>query len=498
MKTLINTFTVFLLLFAFALPALPAHGFLDELTGCGNPVREGSGARSVLDAQRVPTTNPPLEEDTSDLRDKECIGDRLQHQITQALIGAVTNGIIEWVNSGFEGGPAFITDYRIFYRDIADDIALDFIGGDELGFLCSPFEEPVRAALTRNYQAQQNFSDHISCSLGDVSGNINDFLGGDFSQGGWRALFSLSTDFQNNPYYAYTQSLDELDSRIAAEQFLRREEVTDGFLSKGRCIADSSVVLNVVEDTTKRSDCLSAGGTWQITSPSSQISDTLSRVLQLPLERLAQADESGESLSEVYITLVQLLFTSLDGLRGLSSETSSSAFDGSSYLNQLTTETGILSVSEASEVLVADVSLAISLEETYQSAVDEILVGYQGAKESFETLSQQCSSSSASGASGVVSSTTSTLAAIESLITDYTNQRTLSVDTVGELVAIRAAAQTATTENALNNAGTTYERLLDQGRIHSVAATTLELEAQRNTFTRYNDEIQISSATCGV
>ena len=507
MKTLTRTLTVSILLFAVLTPALPAHGFLEQLTGCGKPVEDGAGAGAVEDANKVKVADDEVQKNTGDVRDKECVGDRLQHALTQALIATVTDSIITWINSGFEGGPAFVTNYSFFYQTIADNVAVDFIDGHDLGFLCSPFEIPVRAALTRNYQAQQNFSSQISCSLGDVTNNIGGFLQGDFSQGGWRALFSLSTDFRNNPLYSYTRSLDELDNRIASEQFVQREELTGGIRSKGKCTLPNDIVLNnnIVEDAdgneldvTRRNDCLSVrGASWQITSPSSQISSTLSRVLQLPLDKLAEVDEFGEALSAVYIALVEQLFVSLDGLSGLSSNTSSSSFNGRSYVNQLTTDTGALSLTQARDVLVADVTLAIGLEETYQIAADEILAGYQGAKESFETLSQQCSSSSNAGASGVVASAANTLTAIETITTDYTNQKETSINTVGELVAIRAAAQTATTENALNSAGDSYETLLNQGRVHSAAATSLELVGQRNTFAQYRDDIIAGSSTCG-
>ena len=104
---------------------------------------------------------------------------------TQIIISNITNSIVTWINSGFQGNPAFISNPESFFTDVGDQIAGNFIAGTELGFVCEPFSLDIRSALAINYSStyvQRNY-----CRLTDAIRNTENFAkftNGDFSQGG--------------------------------------------------------------------------------------------------------------------------------------------------------------------------------------------------------------------------------------------------------------------------------------------------------------------------
>src|SRR5690606_1528490 len=121
-----------------------------------------------------------------------------------------------------------------YLRDIADQVAGDFIYGSELGFLCSPFELDVRAALDIQYQESQDFGSQVQCTLSDVVNNVENF-GQSFSN--WSDWFQITTRPQNNPYGAMLMAQAELDARIrnAQGQELELLDWGEGFLSMRQC-----------------------------------------------------------------------------------------------------------------------------------------------------------------------------------------------------------------------------------------------------------------------
>ena len=474
---------VSLLALTFMVPASSVLA-LDIGLGIGGcNATAGGGAASQVTA--VPITNTEIENNTKDLRDKECVGNRLQYLISQALIASITNSIISWINSGFEGGPGFITNYSQFFGNIADNVALNFINGVDLGFACTPFEIPLKQALIQNYQQQNSFSQRISCSLGDV---IGPFLQGDFSQGGWQSLFRLSLEPQNNPLYVYTSALDEQASRTASEQQTQLLETSGGFLSKGTC--DTTGGFNPdAGDPNTREGCKAGGGTWRINNPASQVQAVISKVLNLPLDQLVNNDQLGESLNSIYGALIQQAFTSLQGLSGLSSRSSSSAFNGQSYLSQLTTETGNASLGDASDALISDIDYAIELEKEYQSTLDGFIADYEDVETSFNQL-KSCSTS------GVGQEALNALNAIDNLLSDYKNTRAQSDDVLAQLLTVRSKAGSATTVAALNAAGTAYEQIIPL--IHTSSQITLETQGETATILSYESQIQNGKSLCGL
>src|SRR3989344_9259989 len=52
----------------------------------------------------------------------------------QAIIQRMVDSTVSWASSGFEGNPAYATDPKQYFADIADGVAGEFIGGSDLAF----------------------------------------------------------------------------------------------------------------------------------------------------------------------------------------------------------------------------------------------------------------------------------------------------------------------------------------------------------------------------
>src|SRR5690606_17173301 len=97
----------------------------------------------------------------------------------EAIASQLTDGIVTWINNGFEGGPFFAVDLEGRLLDTADAIAGKIIQDIGAGALCSPFIGNLQNALklTQNYRSQRNTDDLIgSCTLSQVSQNIEGFF----------------------------------------------------------------------------------------------------------------------------------------------------------------------------------------------------------------------------------------------------------------------------------------------------------------------------------
>ena len=493
-------FIIFPLAIALITPAAPAHAFLGSSCGAasvvqgavsqavegvagkiGNSIAGGvaGGVVGGVAGGEVPVKDDKIRNNTKKIRDntntlvaKECIGDPLAFALKEGIIAAITQSIVYWINSGFEGGPSFVTNFEGFLGEIADNVSLDFIRGSELGFICSPFQLDIRAALAINLQ--QSFRHRASCTLGDITRNAEAFLGGDFSQGGWPAWFRIHIDSQNNPFGAYAIATAELDARIRARQDAGRWEVTvgGGFFSKKQCTTDAN----------GREFC-------QIITPGAQINAQLAQVLGSGFRQLELADEIDEIVNALIAQLSQQALTGLDGLRGLSNRSSSSsqrytdsegqAVQGS-YLEALVNDTDGNSVESAKQILMINIESALDMEDAYQGALEGAIAALQAADgEAYSCLlafSPEAGAGSANRAA---------------LIVSYKNTLDASRATTDTLLNVRDEAARAATIPALNGAADAYDGVIASGVIHPELETVALLNTEATLEAIANDsEVQ--------
>ena len=299
-------------------------GLLETLVGTGvagaiactpgllSGIAGGTGISAALSVVAV-TVNAPVQNavDTSNtVRDNflNCIA----RTIARSVIQQVTASIVDWINSGFDGKPAFVQDYKQFFTNVADRAAGEFIQGSDLAFLCSPFKLQVRIAIAQSYAHQRSGSNAAatSCTLSKAVTNVDDFLNNGFSSGGWGGLLAFTTEPTNNPYGAtmYAQML--LNNKILADSRDAGLKISPGgFLSKEECTGP----INTVPGTPnygKQTSC-------KIVTPGQTIEAELHKTLGTNIDSLNLADNFDEIISALINQLMtRVLYQGLANISG--------------------------------------------------------------------------------------------------------------------------------------------------------------------------------------
>jgi len=248
-------------------------------------IQTGIAASSALIAQAVVSQEI-----------KESILDGIAFMVLNAFISMLTDSIVQWINSGFEGSPGFVEDPAAFFADFGNEVAGQFINSADLNFLCDPLQLPfIRGALEFNYR--QLFRQRARCTPLEIAHNLQTFTNGKFNDGGgWGAWFQTFTS-TGNRYGAYLTASIEMDSRLTRAIGLKQDEVSwgRGFLPQR-------------DQQSKK-----------IKTPGSVVEQQLNNALDSGKRRIEVADE----INEIVGALINALFKTVNGgLSGASSATS--------------------------------------------------------------------------------------------------------------------------------------------------------------------------------
>ena len=75
---------------------------------------------------------------------KEMGLDTVGWMLADRTIKRMTASTVKWINSGFRGSPAYVTDPQAYFLDIGDKVAGEFIENSGLDFLCSPIKAKIK------------------------------------------------------------------------------------------------------------------------------------------------------------------------------------------------------------------------------------------------------------------------------------------------------------------------------------------------------------------
>jgi len=248
--------------------------------------------------------------------------------IANTLIAQMGNNIINWINSGFQGDPLFVSDPEQFLLGIANDASGQFIKKYNLSAVCDPYKPQILIALAQT----RNFDTSSECTLLDAVDNIDAFLD-DFSRGGWEGWVRLTQNPQNNIYGSYLIAVDEQNRLIRQAVGLSQSELNQnqGFFSLRKCKKGARALVDdsgegegytpeEVADSEAERDSTGlncAKSEQEVVTPGQAIIGSLNDSLGAPLNRLGNAKEITEVvLSGIMDALVKQLV--LGGLRSLS------------------------------------------------------------------------------------------------------------------------------------------------------------------------------------
>ena len=276
----------------------------------------------------------------------------------KALLHQMTTDIVGWVNSGFHGSPAFLTNPEGFFLDTADEVTGRFLAqAGPLKNLCSPWSLDLRLKIALQQANSPNHGGNYTCTLSTVinsaknakiNGNsIQGFLNGDFSQGGWDGFVALTTSPNNNPYGLYLSAYSDQLAAVGQKKSQVSSDLLQGagFLSSEKCTPASAsdlAALPIDDDLSTIDPSLSqdAKGNWQRcvkTTPGSVIVGSLLPQLNGGTMELELANSINSVISA---TVSQLLTQTLKkGLATVSSGGSGlsggSGGSGASLLSQV-------------------------------------------------------------------------------------------------------------------------------------------------------------------
>lgn len=235
---------------------------------------------------------------------KETVLDAIAWQLANAVLKEMIKSVTKWVNSGFKGSPAFVSDFEGFITDVADKAAGNFIYGNGLQGLCSPFKFDIKLALHTQYEQTRDYK--AQCTLSSVVNNMENFFNGDFLEGGWDGWYKVTMEPQNNPYGSLLETSGQLSLKIQGAQTKELSILNfgNGFMS----MRDPNCTNNeTIEDP----------NTCPIVTPGNVIQTQLNETLNIPAGRLQVADEINELIGALFSQLVSQALSGAGGLLGL-------------------------------------------------------------------------------------------------------------------------------------------------------------------------------------
>ena len=267
---------------------------------------------------------------------------KLAVTMMRAIIKQMSSDIITWINSGFEGSPAFATNPGGLFLDIADETIGQFIEGSDLGFLCSPFRLDIRIALAQSFQPYRR---RAGCTLTGIGNNVTGFIEGNNS-GGWDNWLARTTQPQNNPYTSFLMAQNEVAIRIAGRKEIKVAQLNwgNGFLSWEKC--SDTIYTQEAREAANLENGSAAKGTAAYESsqkqikatqscdtqtPGKVIQDQLSHTLGTDLRQLELADEIDKIIGALVTQAAKQALGGVGGLLGASKPQASQG--GRSFLD---------------------------------------------------------------------------------------------------------------------------------------------------------------------
>lgn len=333
---------------------------------------------------------------------KEYVLDTLAWQVGNLAIQSMTKSLVNWINSGFKGSPAFVTDLNRNLQGVGDKVASEFfesLSSNLDGITTTPFQDKVIDAVRLGYYLRtspESFYTKYPYTLNQVSSNDKEFLKGKFTEGGFNAWFQATLVPQNNPYGARELAEKVLSEQVGTQVQIRTRELDwgKGFLSwRGDCVATTRSVsaaadaMNVTGDEepvdlSGEDECLG----YEVKTPGSVIMEAIPNSMQANMNRLVSADELNEIVGALMNQLIGQVLGSGSGGGGLSGLSRPSAGGGASVLDQATDPSQAGSTQGISSTFAATLS-------NQRKYVAEYQAGWNTIRTAAQAVPQRCSTS---------------------------------------------------------------------------------------------------------
>lgn len=240
----------------------------------------------------------------------------------KVAIQSMTRSIVNWINSGFNGSPAFERNLGVNLQRLADAAAADFVTRLATNSTVnSPWIDRIAGTVARGYLLYTS-RDRLAARLEyTLSGYVRDAAAwnrGDFGQGGLNAWMSATFRCGNDPYCAEFAAQEELINLIDASLRQRVEELGwgRGFLS-WRCDCEESAGTPSLSNPDESGSC-------NICTPGSTIESAIGITATSPLRQLEVAESIDQIIGALASQMISQVFSGGGLFTGGSSGTDTS------------------------------------------------------------------------------------------------------------------------------------------------------------------------------
>jgi len=265
---------------------------------------------------------------------KEFILDVIARQVARALFNVAVNRLLEKIQTGINGAPALVQNWRNFQtlaQARGEDVFRVIVANSQLcGYVRSSINDAFR--VTARYRVPlrgqtirvRNMDPYTlvaRCSM--ASGFDPRRFEQDFANnGGWGSFIQLLQP-QNNFYGVYFQSLAELQKQRSLEENADLLEARTGY---------RSIRVGCEQPVNSESRCFFLG---RVSTPADLVAKTAGLILDKNLEWLTNTDEISE-VSQVITSFIWLYFENLAGAPGL--QNNAAALEDQEKLEYCTSE----------------------------------------------------------------------------------------------------------------------------------------------------------------
>ena len=232
--------------------------------------------------------------------------------IIKMLLQKLTVSTVAWINSGFDGNPAFIQDPGRFFNDIAKNEILQF--GLEID---NPELFPFGRAWMQNTALAFNnkFQDNARYSLNELIQSTNpeftaETFQQDFSQGGWNAWTAMTQVPANNPLGFKLMADNEIQRRLAgttqstAEQVHEALSQADGFLGDMRCVDPEGMTKQQSDDAIKAGNIEGICKQWEYVTPGKLVSEAATNVMGYQNNAYLNVEDLNDAVAAILDALL--------------------------------------------------------------------------------------------------------------------------------------------------------------------------------------------------
>jgi hypothetical protein len=422
----------------------------------------------------------------------------LTRNIAKIALQQITNSVVNWINSGFNGSPSFVQNPTQFFQQTADVVAGNYIQSSALSFLCSPFQLQIKIAIAQSY-ANRNAN---SCTLTKVIGNVQNFMNGNFLSGNWAGMLSFTTIPTNNPYGAFLYGSIGLTTAQNAAVGQKQQDLLQGqgflsFQQKQNCTNTTnppapspnksiSVVAGPSNNPNNPTAQLYQVCDYVATTPGTVIAASLNDTLKSSLDQLTVAQSFDQIISAL---INQLMTRTLQG--GLSNLSGTAGYQSNFYTpDQLQAQSGAQALVTQMQ---SDTDVAGQYAQIQQGSITDIENAQSQLNDLYNCWSAIATTSATTTAAAMnAAAASTTLASLNTTIAGYNNRITLANNAIVLLGQLESAALSAQSSSDVSSVTSSYNSAQAAGEIPSQADVT---NAQQNRTTLQSQMATLNTQT---